>query len=144
MPVLSSGRSHKSRIIGIRVSDLEPRRTVSSEDEVKGELVLKYGRRRCSRRREGGSVSVRVRERKRGLLIKLRTRPRWRRSFARAVEELEEEEDLRPAHWTSLIPSFTLGSTRRRFRRAKVRVWSSEIVVGGGVPGAEGTCNELG
>ena len=88
-------------------------------------------------------MSVSVRERKRGLLIRLRTRPRWRRSFARAAEDLEDEDSLRPAHWTSLMPSFTLGSMWRRFRRAKVRICSSETVAGGGVPGAEGLCIAL-
>lgn len=42
---------------------------------------------------------------------------------------------LRPAHWTNWIEGLTMGDMLWRLRRAKVRTWSSEIEVGGGVDG---------
>jgi hypothetical protein len=70
------------------------------------------------------------------------TRPRWRASSAALVVLLRVRLwdmplalSRRPAHCTSRISESTVGTILRRFRVAKVLVWSSEMLAGGGVPG---------
>ena len=71
IPVASSGRSRRSRVMGTRMSSLDPSRTLdSSSSGLAGEIGSweKRGSNLFSKRRDAaGSVAVSVNERKRGL-----------------------------------------------------------------------------
>ncbi len=76
---------------------------------------------------------VSVKLRKRGLLTRHFTRPRW--SLASLTLLPLGEGSFRPAHWMRRMLESTCGRMWRRSRRAKVRTWSSLMDVGGGVEG---------
>lgn len=113
--------------MGVRYSSLDPRRT----------SCAKLGRSVWSSSNDAASVSVRVRDKNRGCGGAMRhfTRPRCSASSAALGVLVRLVPSRRPAHWTRRMSWSTVGTMLRRFRVANVLVCSSDIVVGGGVPG---------
>lgn len=80
IPVLSSGKPLRSSVIGTSTSSMFPNRTLSPRPVPSS--LAKFASSRCSNSKLAGSVSVKVKLRKRGRgdAIKQRRMPRWSRS----------------------------------------------------------------
>lgn len=93
IPVASIGTSRRSRVMGIRISSLEPRRIlVSSSSECMLGSNVKRGSKRFSNKSDAaGSAGVNVSDKNRGWSTK--------RAVVSALRRMAAEDSVPPSRW---------------------------------------------